>query len=88
MSEAQDKNFEPSFSMLVMSLASSSLVALGLTEDPQTGKKNKDRQMARFNIDLLIMLQEKTKNNLLADEQTFLTQIIQDLQIKFIQAKD
>lgn len=88
MNMTQDKNFEPSFSMLVMSLASSALGALGLAEDPQTGKKNKDRQMARFNIDLLVMLQEKTKNNLLPDELNFLNQIVQDLQIKFIESKD
>lgn len=87
MNTTQDKNFEPSFSMLVMSLASSALVALGLAEDPATGKKNKDLQMARFNVDLLVMLEEKTKNNLLKDEQNFLTQIIQDLQMKFIQNK-
>lgn len=88
MNSNEDKNFEPSLSMLVMSLASSALVALGLAEDPQTGQKSKDKKMARFNIDLLTMLKEKTKNNLTSDEQGFLDHIIQDLQMKFIQMKD
>ena len=78
---------EASFSMLIMSLASSALMAMGLSPDPATGKSDPDKQMARFNIDLLVNLKEKTKNNLTPDEQGLLDNILQDLQIKFIQMK-
>lgn len=77
---------EASFSILAMSIASSAVMSMGLAPDPNSGKTHKDKNMARFNIDLLIMLQEKTKNNLTKDEQQFLENIISDLQVKFVQS--
>lgn len=79
------EKMEASFSILAMSIASSAVMAMGLAPDPQSGKVSKDKNMARFNIDLLVMLQEKTKNNLSSDEKAFLENIISDLQIKFVQ---
>jgi hypothetical protein len=80
-------NLEASFSVLTMSLASSAAMALGLAPDPNTGETHKDKNMAKFNIDLLLILRDKTKNNLNADEQRFLDSVITDLQMKFIQEK-
>lgn len=82
-----NQNLEASFSMLIMSLASSTMLALGLTPDPQTNKTEINKPMARFNIDLLIILKEKTKNNLSNDELGLLDHILQDLQMKFVQLK-
>jgi hypothetical protein len=79
------QKFEANFSVLAMSLASSAAMALGLAPDPNTGKINKDKHMAQFNIDLLVMLKDKTKGNLTADEQRFLDSVIADLQLKFVQ---
>lgn len=79
------EKMEASFSILTMSIASSAVMAMGLAPDPQTGKLAKDKNMARFNIDLLVMLQEKTKNNLTSDEKAFLESVISDLQMKFVQ---
>ncbi|MBK9321574.1 MAG: DUF1844 domain-containing protein [Bdellovibrionaceae bacterium] len=77
---------EASFSMLTMSIASSAVMAMGLAPDPQSGgAPNKDKNLARFNIDLLVMLQEKTKNNLTQEEKAFLNSLITDLQMKFVQ---
>lgn len=83
MSQAK---MEASFSMLVMSIASSAAMSLGLAPHPQTGETQKDKDMARFNIDLLIMLQEKTKGHLIDDEKQFLDSVVTDLQMKFLQA--
>ena len=85
--ETQTEKLEASFSMLVMSIASSALMSLGLSPDPNTGKPEPDKQVARFNIDLLTMLKEKTKNNLNTEDQDLLNQILQDLQMKFLQMK-
>lgn len=79
------EKMEASFSILTMSIASSAAMAMGLAPDPQGGPVRKDKNMARFNIDLLMMLQDKTKNNLTAEEQKFLENLISDLQIKFVQ---
>lgn len=78
------ENLEASFSMLIMSIASSAIMAMGLAPNPQTSETMKDKNMARFNIDLLLVLQEKTKGNLTAEESTFLDNLIKDLQMKFV----
>ncbi len=79
------QKLEASFSMLVMSIASSAAMSMGLAPNPQTGETQKDKEIARFNIDLLVMLEEKTKSNLNKDEKQFLETVISDLQMKFIQ---
>lgn len=82
-----EQKLEASISLLIMSIASNASLAMGLTPDPQTGKTEVDKHLAQFNIDLLIVLKDKTKNNLNADESGLLNYILQDLQMKFIQVK-
>lgn len=79
------EKMEASFSILAMSIASSAIMAMGLAPNPQSGEVSKDKGMARFNIDLLLMLKEKTKGNLTADETQFVDHLINDLQLKFVQ---
>lgn len=76
---------EANFSVLTMSIASSAAMALGLAPDPQSNKLQKDKNMAKFNIDLLVMLKDKTKGNLSKEETQFIESVISDLQIKFVQ---
>ena len=71
----------PDFSSLILSIASTALLKLGLdSKNPQ----EKDLNMARYNIDLLILLREKTQNNLSKEESQLLESCISDLQIQFI----
>ena len=79
---------EASFSMLVMSLASSAAMSLGLAPHPQTGDMQKDKAMAKFNIDLLLILQEKSKNNLTPQEKQLIDSFVTDLQMKFVQMQE
>jgi hypothetical protein len=72
------------FSTLLLSLASSAVLAMGLEKNPQTEQYQKDLGLAEFNIDMLRLLREKTKNNLNAEEQQFLDSVISDLQLKFV----
>lgn len=81
------EKMEASFSVLAMSLASSAAMALGLAPDPTTGEIHKDKPMAKFNIDLLVMLKDKTKGHLSQDEQSFLDTVLADLQMKYVQEK-
>jgi hypothetical protein len=78
------EKMEASMSILIMSIASSALMAMGMSPDPQTGAINKDRGIARFNIDLLLVLKQKTSGNLTQDETQFLENLISDLQMKFL----
>jgi hypothetical protein len=86
-SPQQNQKIEASLSTLVLSIASSAAMALGLAPHPTSGKVEKDLDMARFNIDLLAVLEEKTKGNRTSDEERFLTSVLQDLKMKFVQAK-
>ena len=79
--------FEASFSVLLTSIASSALISMGLAPNPQSHQVQKDRAMAKFNIDLLNLLKDKTIGNLTNDESRFLDSLIHDLQMKFVQMK-
>ncbi len=83
----QGVTLEPTVSTLVLSLSSAALIALGLAIDPsQDIKESKiDKPMAKFNIDMLIMLKKKTEGNLSSDEQKLLDAIISDLQIRYVE---
>jgi hypothetical protein len=78
-------SLEASLSTLILSIASSAAMSMGLAPNPVSGKVEKDLNLARFNIDLLTMLNEKTKNNRTPDEDRFISTILQDLKMKFIQ---
>ena len=82
-----EPKLEASLSLLVMSIASNAMMAMGLTADPQNGKIEIDKNMARFNIDLLLVIKDKTRNNLNGEETGLLDHILQDLQLKFVQTK-
>lgn len=75
------------FNTLIISIASSVILALGLEKNPQTDKIEKNIDIARYNIDLLLVLKEKTKGNLSTHEENYLNAIITDLQLKFVQAQ-
>lgn len=78
---------EASFSTLVLSIGSSAAVALGIAPEPSSGKMMKDLNMAKLNIDLLVLLEDKTKNNLTDEEAQLLSRIVADLQLKFVAEK-
>ncbi len=72
------------FSSLALSIASSAAMALGLSPDHETNQIHVDKTMAQFNIDMLLMLREKTKNNLSQEELELVNHLISDLQNHFI----
>ena len=82
-----EPKLEATLSLLIMSIASNAMMAMGLTADPQNGKIEIDKNMARFNIDLIVVIKDKTKNNLNNEEAGLLDHILQDLQLKFVQTK-
>ncbi len=84
MSQNDNNQLPVSFSTLILSLASGAVMAMGLEKNPQSNAFEKDLKLAQFNIDLLGLLKDKTKNNLTSDEQGFLESVISDLQIKFV----
>jgi hypothetical protein len=74
------------FSALVLSLGSSAIVHLGEAPDPTSGQKGApDFGLAQQSIDLLAVLQEKTRGNLTDDERKFLDGMLFDLRMLFVQ---
>jgi hypothetical protein len=72
------------FQTFVLSLNSSVLVQLGIIEDPVTGIKEKNLSLAKQTIDILGMLDEKTKGNLDKDEEMMLKNILYDLRMMYV----
>jgi hypothetical protein len=77
---------EVSFIALVISLASSAAVHFGDLGDPVTHEKQPPNLIAaRHAIDLLSILEEKTKGNLTEEEQQTLEQVLVELRLRFVQ---
>jgi hypothetical protein len=74
------------FTTLIMSLASSALVSLGRVPDPETGTVQKNFVFAHQNIDIIHLLQEKTRGNLSTDEERLVEQILYELRMSYISA--
>lgn len=60
------------------------LVLLGEVPNPYTNKKEEDVDAARHTIDVLSMLEQKTKGNLTKEEQQLLENVIYELRMKFM----
>jgi len=75
-----------SFQLFVSGLATQALMALGQVPNPITKKVQVDLDQAKYTIDILAMLEEKTRGNLTPDEKKFLDQIIYDLRMRFVKA--
>ena len=79
---------EISFNALVVSLATSAAVHFGDAADPSSGEHMAPNlEAAGHMLDLLVVLAEKTKGNLTPDEERFLTQVLYELRMRFIEAK-
>lgn len=91
--DGQDKSADPAslptlnFATFIFSLNSSALVQLGMIEDPMTGEKTKNLPLAKQTIDIISMLEEKTRGNLDADEAAMLKNILYDLRILYVKEK-
>ena len=74
-----------SFANFVLSLASQAAAALGMSENPAGGQVRVDLNSGKYLIDVLGMLQEKTKNNLHPLEQKLFSQLLGELRMQFVQ---
>jgi hypothetical protein len=75
------------FPTLIMSFASAAMISLGRVPDPATGQVSKDLALAQQNIDIISLLQEKTKGNLLPEEVNLIEGILYELRISYVEAK-
>lgn len=73
------------FRSLVGLLASQAMMGLGMFGDQKSGRVMIDLDGARFNIDLLGVIEEKTKGNLTEEEALEMKQLLQELRQRYVQ---
>ena len=73
------------FSTYVIMLANTVMMMLGQVPDPVTQQRRLDLVQAKHTIDILMMLSEKTKGNLNAEEQKLLEDVMPQLQMAYVQ---
>ncbi|MFW5930167.1 MAG: DUF1844 domain-containing protein [Desulfosalsimonas sp.] len=75
---------EVNFTTFILSLNSSVLVHLGQHADPTTGTTTKNLPVAKQTIDVIAMLEEKTRGNLTDEEQRLLTNVLYELRLFYV----
>ena len=88
--EAESKSetyHKPTFSIFLSSLGMQAMIAMGKLANPATGKTETNHEQARFLIDTLEIIQEKTKNNLTPDEQTLINDYLFNLRMMYVEDK-
>jgi len=74
------------FGHFVSGVAVQTLMQLGEIENPIHGEKRVDLASAKYSIDLLNMLAEKTSGNLTQDEDRYLKAALHDLRMRYVEA--
>jgi hypothetical protein len=72
------------FASFIISLGSQAFMHLGELPNPLTKQREKDLPAAKHMIDLLGILEVKTKGNLADDEERLLRQLLLDLRLRFV----
>ena len=74
------------FHTFILSLGSSALLHLGELEHPDAGAPRKDLALAKQTIDMLAMIEEKTKGNLTPAEEKLIESLLYDLRLRYVEA--
>jgi len=77
------------FTAFVLSLASSAAIHFGDLPDPMTGQVSElNLDGAKQMIEILALLDQKTRGNLTAEERQVLEQVLYELRVRFVEASD
>ena len=76
------------FSGFVLSLATTAALHFGDIADPSTGMREEpDPHAAGRIIDVIAMLQQKTRGNLIPEEDKLLEDLLYELRLRFVEAQ-
>jgi hypothetical protein len=73
------------FATFVLSLSHSALMHLGEAPNPESNVVEQNLPLAKQNIDLLGLIEEKTKGNLDGEEERLITQVLFDLRMRYVE---
>ena len=74
----------PDFNFFITTISLQASIALGQVPNPVSKKTEEDKPQAKFLIDTLGMLQEKTKGNLTKEEAEFLENLLYELRMVYL----
>jgi hypothetical protein len=74
------------FNTFIIGLASTTLIHLGEAANPDTGRTERNLELARESLELLSMLREKTRGNLTDEEEKLFATLLTDLRLRFVEA--
>lgn len=75
------------FSTFIASLNATALVHLGVMNTPATDEPAKNMAVAKQTIDIIGMLEEKTRGNLTDDEEKLIQNILHDLRLMYVKER-
>lgn len=76
---------EINFAAFIFSLGRSAFVHLGEEPDPVSGEKKVSLQLAKETIDIISMLEEKTKGNLTQEEGQLMKNLLYALRMRYVE---
>ena len=82
---AEEKKEEVNLLSIIFMFQAAAIQALGEIPNPLSGKTEKDLLQAKYSIDILALLKEKTKGNLEEEEAKILDEVLYGLRMRFIQ---
>ena len=87
MSEASDRQ-PVSFVAFILSLTSNAAVHFGDLPDPMTNERRpQDLEAASQLIEIIAMLEQKTRGNLSAEERQLIDQVLFELRMRYVEAR-
>jgi hypothetical protein len=88
MAESSNQKLPPpSFALIVASFAAQASVALGQVPNPMTNKTEINLELAKHAIDTLVILEQRTKGNLTADETAMLDAVLHQVRMAYIEGQ-
>jgi hypothetical protein len=72
------------FNFFITSLALQATIAMGFMDNPVTNKKEENLPQAKFLIDTLSLLKEKTKGNLTEEENNLMENVLYELRMQYV----
>jgi hypothetical protein len=83
--EANYSKEELYFAQLVLSFQAAAYQQMGKVVNPLSGKVERNLEMARHSIDMLAMIQDKTKGNLSESESGFILHVLTELRMNYVE---
>ncbi|MBI2429863.1 MAG: DUF1844 domain-containing protein [Ignavibacteriales bacterium] len=81
------EKYQMLFIQLISSLHAGALQQMGKIKNPATDSIERNLEQAELTIDMIDMLHERTKGNLSPDEEKFITTVVNELKLNYVDEK-